>query len=344
MSFKTFFESYAVRKIMVLTGFIIFGIVMSIGIPLFLGFAAKGFEGGFTGEFMSKYVFYYGLVFASILIIISLTVREIILSYKNKNVENFRRVTPFSTVILHDPMEDGLLGTLAKKTSKDENKKSWFEKAVRWITSPVRLFLLSVIIFSIVGLGSGLTNTFFVKAPNVEMQATETAQIYFSAEPASFGETMFHIALLALQYGLLLYFCRRINLSFAVFLMLALLILPVVGGLEWMAMHILRYGARETDLVTTFIFGYVGYDLTIASGSFIPWYVWHFDNNMFRKMFCYTMDASGKCTSQIASDEKITIITIAVLTLILIAWISVEILIAKSKKKAPETVDIVTSV
>ena len=51
-----------------------------------------------------------------------------------------------------------------------------------------------------------------------------------------------------------------------------------------MGFHNIVYGASEAKAIATFLFGYLGSTLTLLSGSFIMWYIWHYLNNIFAKI------------------------------------------------------------
>jgi len=169
----------------------------------------------------------------------------------------------YFTAIIHDP-ENGLFGKYLKSTGK--------------------LILISLIVFTLLGMFGVATNT-FAGAP--EYQVTETAQIGLASEPAAWSETMLITFLIVFQGGIFLYgmvkiFGFQLNKnSMLASLMIAALL---VGFLEFPAYHTLRYGEQEQNLFAVMMLGGGCSILTVATFSIVPCEIWHAEQNAFKKI------------------------------------------------------------
>jgi len=172
--------------------------------------------------------------------------------------ERLQRGFDWFDSILHEP-ELGLLG--------------W----IPVVRDPILLTLVSAIIFVVVGMFSVSTNTFFFGA--TEYSVSPAAKVGLFAEPASWAETLFFNSLiLGTVAGLVGHFFIK-NKKFMI---VALLIGALVTGLVIMpGYHVMKYGERQAELLSTALFGVGSCTLTVLTGSIIPAYIWHFNNNFF---------------------------------------------------------------
>ena len=80
-----------------------------------------------------------------------------------------------------------------------------------------------------------------------------------------------------------------------------------------MTNHILRYGISDFNLVYVFLFWTIGGLITVITGSFIPFWVMHINNNLFIDLKTYfTSDA-------VTTWAAIAIIVLIILFVILYA-------------------------
>ena len=71
--------------------------------------------------------------------------------------------------------------------------------------------------------------------------------------------------------------------NIAMLFMLDLIILPPLGGLYWMGFHYLRYGEKETALVSVFTFGAMSSFFMTTTHSIFPALIYHDINNFVQK-------------------------------------------------------------
>jgi hypothetical protein len=229
----------------------------------------------------------------------------------------------FSIIIGHDPQEDGALFRFLNWT-----KFPILLKVSKWLSNPVRIGIISILIFGILGIWSSTSGTFFSGIPPTQFQVTPTVQTIFASEPASTGENgVFIFLLFSVELSLLLFFLKKLipnnkNLRVVVYFVLALTLMSLFLGAQWMSYHYLRYGTDDAKLLATFIFGSLGAFLTVFFGTFIPFYVWHFTNNAFLKI-----------SEIITINESVVVLTGLLYFLLLILWISIEVIIFVIKKK-----------
>src|SRR3990167_8940733 len=248
------------KEILTLTWVITLMIVSGVVATSIAGFVLGGFEPTFfgkplgIGDDLLGVIVFYGFIFIGIISLMVFGIREIVI-YKGESplLSNKNRV--FSTVISHDPEEDGFMFLMFKP---------FFPKFTKWLSNPFRIFLLSFIVFGIIGIFSTTTGTFFADIPQTQFQVTETSQVIFAGEPASTGEnSLFIFTLLSLQLGFILFLTKlitpRVNdeqtrfIRLLVFFMLAVIIIVPLFGYEWMQYHSIRYGNDDVKLFATFI-------------------------------------------------------------------------------------------
>ena len=226
---------------------IIIGVIMSLLLPIVFGFAFGGFE---LGEFFEKFRTYVGIGLAGFLLLIGLKGLEIVTKGRGADC------------ITHDPDSDyAVLGKLSFVRN-------------RW-----KLLLISIILFSFLGMFSAISNTFYTGVPQiVAQQVSPVARLYYSAEPPAWTETILAIAVASLILTLFKRFVYK-NKEMPVFM--SFIVVMMTTTLFWFGLHQLAYGGQEIALMSVLFFGMVGGFLTTATGSFIPWYIWHFFNNLY---------------------------------------------------------------
>ena len=146
---------------------------------------------------------------------------------------------------------------------------------------PVFLLLISLIMFSMIGLFSAVTNTFFFMP--VEYRVTPAARTIMAAEPASTSETLWFQGLLLPTFmGIIaVYFLKLRSPTLYQRLLLGVLVSFLILAPVEMLYHMVNYGSEEVELVHTYIFGAGASLITVMTGSIIPAIVWHSANNFF---------------------------------------------------------------
>lgn len=313
-------NKYIQQEYLEITFFIIFGIIMTIIIPIFFGFVGTAFEESFSGggieigSILGTYIIYYILIVSALIGLPLLKIRELLLTQKGEHPGNQKNPKLVSVAYIHDPSQDGLLYNIGQEVKSDVGYNF-----MRWSIPIWRMFLIFSIIFIFVGIIQAITSFQFVGIPQIGFQVTPLAEIFFTAEPPAFAETMTMVFILSLLMGINGYFTSRFNLGKWVYFVIGISIVSPLIGASWMGFHNIAYGNDEASLFATFIFGLVGSWLTILFGSFIPWYLWHFWNNFFVKASIVFESVS----------EDIIFFGFMGLILLIILWVGIELFIKR---------------
>lgn len=282
--------------------YVVIAVVVSGLIPMY---ALFGMGGGEIAVNWDKIWTYWGLSFFLFIGISFGKLSEMLskMSYKRYGKEGkiFRYIGWYGS-ILNDP-EKSLLYFVSKGKIKIAGYK---------------LFLVGLVIFSILGLYGVTQNTFLTELPPVEQQITPTSQAIFSVEPAGT-----EIWILVFGIGIIMSFFKWLQLrnkwDNTTYWAMVFPSCLVVGTSGWIGVHSLRYSGSEMSLVSVGIFGFVATILILLFATMIlPW-VFKDTHNLFHHL------------NDKFSDEKILIITGAVL--FVLAIITIWILIKTKKQK-----------
>ena len=316
-------KSWVENEYKEITFFIIFGLVMAILLPIFLGFALKGFEESFVagrplefGDILVTYMIYYIMILVGLIGLPILKIREMLLTKRGENVARQSNPSMFSVAYLHDPEVDGLLYQLFRYFGLKGKKNP-----MKWSLSILRVFIISTLIFAGVGVLQIMTGTQSTAIPQIPFQMTETMEVLFTAEPPAFAETTMMLFVFSLLMGLVAFINSKFKLPIFVFWVIGILIVCPFIGISWMSFHSIVYGNSDASLFATFLFGWIGSTLTLLFGTFILWYSWHFWNNVFAKL-----------NEIVPQNEDVIFISIVFLVILAILWISVEVMLRKYKK------------
>jgi hypothetical protein len=121
--------------------------------------------------------------------------------------------------------------------------------------------------------------------------------------------------------GLVAYLVDKFKLPNAVY-WVGSLVVSLLNGIFWMLIHSLVYSNSEVDLLSTFVFGWIGSTLTVLFGTFIIFYCWHLVNNAFTEI----RDLG------IANSDLMFIFWL-VYGIIFISYIAIEIFLYTRRKK-----------
>jgi hypothetical protein len=261
-------------------------VIMAGLLPVTAGYVLHAFE---NIENQAKFQMYIGILFVGVLLVTSTNVLEWL--YPKK-----------WWAIVHDP-DKSIVGKYGV------------------IKHAIKLIALSLIIFSIVGFVSAISNTFFSQTPQlfgVNQQISEVSTLFFGAEPAATSETWLFLGIICLVMSLLRIFIFKDNMDKKWVKVLVLLVLPfLIFGPLWMGYHSIVYGGNEINLLKTYTFGAFGSFLTLLTCSIIPWWAWHVTNNLaFQANLMF-------------SDQRV--ILYGVILLIVILTVSLLILFKKNK-------------
>lgn len=320
-------QSWMKHEIKELTFFIIFGIIMAILLPIFLGFVLEGFSESFVtekplefGSFLVTFIVYYIMILAGLIGLPVLKIREMFITARGEHPARQKNPSMFSVSYLHDPEIDGGIYNLFRFLGFRGKKNP-----MRWSLSMFRMFIIGTLVFGTLGLLQTVNpNAQFVGIPQLPFQVTETVEVLFTAEPPAFAETTMVLFVLSLLMGVNAWFCSKFKLPMGIYWFIAIMFICPIIGAGWMGFHNIVYGSSETALLATFVFGWFGATITILFGTWILWYTWHFWNNIFAKL-----------RDVVPAHEDIIAISIACLVLLLILWIIGELLLRKYRKKDP---------
>ena len=209
------------------------------------------FAGGDTSQYLIQTITYLAIGAVSLLMI-----------YIMKNEEIRTKGRSYVTTYIYDP-EKGVLQKLFPKLS-------------------FGLFVsVLVIVFTIAGFYSVYANTFFFSPPTYKFQISPAGDVFLQAEPAAMSESLLFLLILSIAVSAIKYFAGQQRLGRGVVPVLIYLVAPIITTAFVFAYHLARYGADEKGLFFVLLLGFIGSLMTLLSGSFIPWYLWHFSNNLF---------------------------------------------------------------
>jgi hypothetical protein len=238
---------------------VVIRILLTTAILLFLGFlcsqsvglSAGGFD---TASVLQQFNFYIvGVVFYIIAVILAF-------------VELFIR------------KDDLKFGDSIAYTSQGEYPSLNFFKRF----SSFQIFLLSTIIFSILGLFAVISKqTSLTAFATLQHQFTPVGSILYSALLIPISENGGAICVIAFSFFSFRMLARKYNWTPGTFRVLTLFFIPLLTAFYWFLNHLLRYSGSDVSLSVVFIFGFVGGLLTVLTGSCIPFLVMHQDNNLF---------------------------------------------------------------
>lgn len=318
---------YVQRQVMEIILYIFIGLVFTIILPLIGGFSLKGFEESFSGaievsSYLGQYLVYLFLIIGSLFLII-FPICNLLFIRKGEHPAtqpNPKWYRIFTVSYIFNP-EDGALWQLSEGLGLKKN-------FMKWSTNILRVIMICIIFFGIYGL-------LIVSSPNLSIagvphklpqQLSTSSDIIFGSALPSFAENGVLCLILFFLLGIPAYFCAKLKdkkTALLVFFLLAIFIISPLVGLGWMSFHSIVYGNTEAGLFATFLFGTVGSILTISTGIFLFWFLWHFFNNLFLKL----------SETFIAVSEDIYLFTILALVILLALWVTIEIMVYRKKKK-----------
>lgn len=266
-----------------------------------------GFGGIEVGEYFQKYSFYVSVGIGCCVFMIAIT--AIVIATKNKHGEIF----------IHSPFQSPALLSLFGEKIKDK---------LKWLLSPAKMIVYFVVIWSIAGIIGSFLNTFWVPTPAIQMQVAEITKAYFPVEPASTVETILAICVIFIFLSIFKFLIRNMKdekTKIMVYVVIAMLIGSVIGGVYWGLFHQARYGGIEKAELKTFAFGTIGGGITVVSGSIIPWLTWHIVNNFYN----YLNESEEKGGLALA-DDVILVYSVVFLSIFII--LSYLLLFRKRKK------------
>jgi hypothetical protein len=263
---------------------VILGIILLV-LGVFLTQTIGLFKGGFTNlDDFKTFVFYVIIPPSALIIILSLVVITNILFRDNE--------TYGTSLCFNSPSSSpALLGTEFK----------FFQKAMG-------LFLLSLLIFSIMGLYVAWNKQSFLALGNVKESFTKTDRIAFQSFLVPISENLGIAALLTVLIFTLRFYAKKYNWSSTNFTILIYLFSIILFLTYGILNHFSVSGSTEVAITSHAGFWLIGGTITLLTGSFIPFFVMHFMNNLF-------YDLSTLFSNEIAISIGIVLIIIEVILL-----------------------------
>ena len=284
-----------------------FGFILlpSILFSLYAGFVEKGLT---ETEFISLSNFYWliGVIFAFFLLI--LVLGNIFGLDKHKGL--FGSILSMTMII--DPNK-ALIGQISKGSNKFMN--NFFN-----------VWVLALLIFGAFVLIQSSQNQFFTAFPTGEQQVTPTGKLIYAVYPGADAETLMFIVLTIIQLGVLHYLLvTKGKQKYLTFLLIAILLVPILIGVEGIGLHLLRYSGSELSLLSVFIFWWFNALIYIFSGVSIFWFVSHQLNNLFYYL------SQADIQKNVITNESLTLLTIVILLIIVVIWGLVRLRVKKNK-------------
>ncbi len=151
--------------------------------------------------------------------------------------------------------------------------------------SSIQIFMLSVIIFGVFGLFAFVSKMeSFTGTIIIGEQFTAQSELLFSTLLVCISENLGAAFVIGLMLFLLGMWARKIKMNTATFTVIAIFLIPLICAIYGVANHLTRYGSSDISLLIVFFFWLIGGILTVATGSFLPFFVLHMSNNFFVDM------------------------------------------------------------
>ena len=317
----------------------VIAITMMILFPLGIGFIWGAFKGEFgvsinTASYLGSFIVYTLFMFATLLVPLFLIYKLIILK-KGENVAELKNVKWYHIFAngswIFDP-ENGFLWWVSEKLGFKDKRN-----LMRWSKSIFRMVMLGLIIFGIiltmrVAFPKQMAIFGFSDVPKITLQqVTPVSEIAFTTEPASHSETGTLLFVFILIQGFWAYIVAKMKFikpenKMAIYWLISLLFTAIFMFFLWGGMHKIVYFDSDKNLLSTGVFGFIGALLTLLFGTWILWYILHFENNFFQ----------GLTSVVTAKEDIIFLVGFVIIPLLIIGWVAFEYYLYKRKKKIGE--------
>lgn len=295
--------------------------IIALAIPLIFGLSLKGFEESFIqgkgiefGSYLANFLTYIPFLIIGILCIIFPIMRE---NFIGRTEHPATKPNPkwwriFTVSMIYSP-EDGLLYKLSPK---------YFQ----WLKNPMRVLWYSILFFGLFGLLVIFQPQLAVTSGGqvALQQVTAGTEVSFNALVPSIAENGTLFAILSLFMGLVAFLVAKSKTRNIWAYFTGGFFVSILMGLIWMSFHFIAKGNSEAGLIGTFIFGFAGSFITIITGIFIPWVIWHFMNN-----------GSLSLLDVVNSNENLKLVA----TLVWIVLVVLTIIVGVQKKKNKKVVN-----
>jgi hypothetical protein len=304
--------------------YIFFTIFLSVSFPWMVGLGGRAFSESFIagqplqfGSYLVSSVLYLPFLLATIFCIIYPIGKLVSMKQgehpATKPNPSWFRI--FTVSYLYAPESNGLLWYLSEQAGK--TGKNNF---MRCSLNPLRVLVVSIIVYGIFGI-------LLVANPQIAIsgipaqQITEISEISFGAFIPAVTENGSLTFILCFLMGIVAYICAKYKFGKNGFYAMSIGV-SILMGILWMSYHLIIYSSNDANLIATFLFGFLGSLITILTGVWLFWTIWHVMNNSFLVL-----------ERMITLKEDIYIVTIIFLIVITLIWIGIEMLNKKIRKK-----------
>lgn len=302
--------------------FYVFLHIFAIALGTFAGFALTGFEASFFENLiqLSTYLgtqtlylpfFIIGLGLVIFPIVNMLFIQKEEYPPTQKGISGLTR--SFSVSYLFNP-EQSFFGYISKKIGNLEY--------YNWATNIMRVLFVATLIFLLFGIfQSFFPQLSIAGVPPKLQQITTESDIVFGSVLPTFAEGSILLFFLFIFLGvnaILVYALHTrgiLNRDGAIltYFMLAIFIIAPIIALGWMQYHTIVYGNSAVAQFATFLFALISAELTILTGIFFYFYLFHLINNLVLKLL------------EIKAQELVAIYLSGAFFIILIIYILFEI-------------------
>jgi len=306
--------------------YIFIGLILCIFLPYFAGFVLRGFEENLQGQafnigsYLGQFIIYIPLIILS-LFLIMFPISRLIAGNRKDHPATRKKPNWFTSLtvsLIHSPEENGALYRLFHYFGYKGK-----DNPMSWSISFWRNFFIAILIFGLLGIIQvNVPQLAVAGVPSTPQQITATSDVLFGAGLPSFSENGWLCFTFFLLLGIWAYVCSKLKLGLGIFFTIGFIIISPLMGLLWVGYHSIVYGASEAALFATFMFGTIGSMITLATGTFIYWLIWHFMNNFILKLIPY-----------VAIKEDLVLILAVIWFIILVSYVSFEIYFYNRKKK-----------
>jgi len=298
-------------------------VTFSLIVPLVAGFSFSGFSESFSeglihiSDYLGTFLVYIFLMIASLFLIIY-PLASLLVINKGEHPATQKNPTWFRifTVSLIFNPEDSALWNLSEAMGLKGEKNF-----MRWSKNFFRVFIIATLIFGGLGIlqvSNPALNVVGVPTQQLQ-QITVGSDIVFGSVVPAFSENGTFMFIMFFLLGIVAYFTSKFiknkKLALAIFFLVGFTLIAPLMGVFWSSFHNIVYGNSDASLQAAFFFGMVGTWMTLLTGIFIYWLLWHFFNNLFIKLL-----------SAIAVTEDIIFIALITWVSLLLFWLSVEYL------------------
>ena len=238
-------------RICVLSAVIIFVMVLT---SQAVGLGGTGFD---SQEILQQFWFYVGPAIGYLLGIIVLFIIEMIITEGDSQYGN--------SLCFNSP---GELPAVNLKIFTDWRK----------------LTLISVILFSIMGVYAAFTRQTFTGIGTLSQQFTLSNSLLYKGALIPAAENLGAAFGFAFFLFILRYYARKWNWGKAAFIVSAVFLALISFAAYGWINHLLRYQNVEIAMFNVLLFWMVGGLITVLSGSFIPFWIMHICNNLFYEL------------------------------------------------------------